>query len=72
MQRVLPSWDWTCEIVRNQEHKVVSRTAERRRGTKALRHSLSPGPLLFSDYLLPHCLTDAGTAEDVRQGAAAH
>ena len=36
-KRALPTWDSACEIVRNQEHKVVSKNAERRRGTKALR-----------------------------------
>lgn len=44
----------------------------RDKGTQALFVARTTCEVLFSDYLLPHCLTDAGTAEDVRQGAAAH
>ena len=40
-------------------------------GTLCRPIHLSGTIVLFSHYLLPHCLTDAGTAEYVRQGAAA-
>ena len=48
------------------------------RGTQGTQGTLLCCPVrllgtivLFSHYLLPYCLTDAGTAEYVRQGAAA-
>ena len=63
----------------------IKECGEEAREQRHSGHSLSPDPLvrytcqvhlsgtivIFSHYLLPSCLTDAGTAEYVRQGAAA-
>ena len=57
----------------------IKECGEEAREQRHSGHSLSPDPLvryyctlltLFAASL-PHCLTDAGTAEYVRQGAAA-
>ena len=63
------------EHARSSGTRGIRLYQEMRRGGAGQRHSCRPahllGTLFVPDYLLPHCLTDAGTTEDVRQGAAA-